>query len=52
MDQLKDLADQAQKAFAKCQTVAELDHAKAQFIGKSGVITDAMRACGYPLSGL
>lgn len=46
MDQLKDLADQAQKAFAKCQTVAELDHAKAQFIGKSGVITDAMKQLG------
>jgi len=46
MDQLKDLADQAQNAFAKCQTVAELDHAKAQFIGKSGVITDAMKQLG------
>lgn len=43
MDQLKDLTNQAKKDFSECQSLSDLDHAKAKYIGKSGIITNAMR---------
>jgi phenylalanyl-tRNA synthetase alpha chain len=44
MDQLKDLINQAKSEFSQCQSLPDLDHAKAKFIGKSGAITEAMRS--------
>ena len=44
MDQLNQLIDQAKKDFASCLKLAELDHIKSKFLGKSGPITEAMKS--------
>ncbi len=44
MDQLNQLIDQAKKDFANCSKLAELDHIKSKFLGKSGPITEAMKS--------
>ena len=44
MDQLNQLIDQAKKDFASCSKLAELDHIKSKFLGKSGPITEAMKS--------
>ena len=44
MDQLNQLIDQAKKDFASCSKLAELDHIKSKFLGKSGSITEAMKS--------
>ncbi len=40
------IIDQAQQAFAACQAAQELEQAKAQFLGKSGVLTEALKGLG------
>ncbi len=42
-DSLSSLADSAREAFAAASTPADLENAKAQFLGKSGRITELMK---------
>ena len=44
MDELNQLIDQAKKDFVSCSKLAELDHIKSKFLGKSGPITEAMKS--------
>ena len=44
MDELNQLIVQAKKDFASCSKLAELDHIKSKFLGKSGPITEAMKS--------
>lgn len=44
MNDLDQLVDQAREAFAKANMPADLENAKAQFLGKSGRITEMMKA--------
>ena len=44
MDELNQLINQAKKDFASCSKLAELDHIKSKFLGKSGPITEAMKS--------
>lgn len=44
MDELNQLIDQAKKDFASCSKLAELDHIKSKFLGKSGPISEAMKS--------
>jgi phenylalanyl-tRNA synthetase alpha chain len=44
MDELNQLIDQAKKDFASCLKLAELDHIKSKFLGKTGPITEAMKS--------
>ena len=43
MNHLKELINLAKKDFDDCQTLTELDNAKAKYVGKSGTLTEAMR---------
>ncbi len=43
MNELDTLVQQAQALFAQCASAAELENAKAQFLGKSGRISDMMK---------
>ena len=43
MNELDTLVQQAQVLFAQCASAAELENAKAQFLGKSGRISDMMK---------
>jgi phenylalanyl-tRNA synthetase alpha chain len=43
MNELDTLVQQAQALFAHCASAAELENAKAQFLGKSGRISDMMK---------
>ena len=47
MNDLDSLVTQAQNLFANCATPAELENAKAQFLGKAGRITDLHPAPAY-----
>lgn len=44
MNELNQLIDQAKKDFASCSKLADLDHIKSKFLGKSGPITEAMKS--------
>ena len=43
MNELDSLVKQAQQLFAACATAVELENAKAQFLGKSGHLTERMK---------
>jgi phenylalanyl-tRNA synthetase alpha chain len=43
MNELDSLVKQAQELFAACTTPVELENAKAQFLGKSGQLTERMK---------
>ena len=43
MNELDTLVQQAQALFAQCDTAAELENAKAQFLGKTGRIPEMMK---------
>jgi len=43
MNDLDSLVKQAQYLFASCTTPADLENAKAQFLGKAGRITEFMK---------
>ena len=43
MNELDTLVQQAQALFAQCASAADLENAKAQFLGKSGRISDMMK---------
>jgi phenylalanyl-tRNA synthetase alpha chain len=40
------IIDEAQQAFAACQTAHDLEQAKSRFLGKSGVLTEALKGLG------
>ncbi|MBP8161565.1 MAG: phenylalanine--tRNA ligase subunit alpha, partial [Ottowia sp.] len=42
-DELSDLVKSAADAFARATTPADLENAKAQFLGKSGRVTELMK---------
>ncbi|HEU5294438.1 MAG TPA: phenylalanine--tRNA ligase subunit alpha [Burkholderiaceae bacterium] len=44
MDELDELVDRAQQEFARAPTPAELENAKARFLGKSGRVTELLKA--------
>ena len=44
MDELDQLVDRAQQEFARAPTPAELENAKARFLGKSGRVTELLKA--------
>ncbi|MEX1166163.1 MAG: phenylalanine--tRNA ligase subunit alpha [Hydrogenophaga sp.] len=46
MNELDALAQNARDAFAKAQTPADLENAKAQYLGKAGRITELMKGLG------
>jgi phenylalanyl-tRNA synthetase alpha chain len=43
---LEDILDEARRAFAAAATLPALEQAKARFLGKSGAITEQMKALG------
>jgi len=43
MNELETLEKQAQSQFAQCATAADLENAKAQFLGKSGRVSEMMK---------
>jgi len=43
MNELDTLVQQAQSQFAQCATAADLENAKAQFLGKSGRVSELMK---------
>ena len=43
MEDLKKLITDANKDFAKCKSLTELDNAKSKYLGKAGPITEAMK---------
>jgi phenylalanyl-tRNA synthetase alpha chain len=46
MNDLEPIVDSARSAFAQAQTPADLENAKALFVGKSGRITELMKGLG------
>ena len=46
MNNLQHTLKEAYEDFDQCQTVTDLDQAKAKYLGKSGVLTEALKALG------
>lgn len=46
MDNLEHIIPEAQRDFAVCKTVTSLEEAKARYLGKSGVLTEALKGLG------
>ena len=46
MNNLQHTLKEAYEDFDQCQTVADLDQAKAKYLGKSGVLTEALKSLG------
>jgi len=46
MNNLDHILKEAQKDFDQCQSLTDLDQAKAKYLGKNGVLTDALKALG------
>jgi len=46
MDNLDHIIPEAQRDFAACKTVTGLEEAKARYLGKSGVLTEALKGLG------
>jgi phenylalanyl-tRNA synthetase alpha chain len=46
MANLDHLVNEAEAVFADCDTITALDDAKAKYLGKAGVITDALKGLG------
>ena len=46
MDNLQHIIPEAQRDFAACATVTDLEQAKARYLGKSGVLTEALKGLG------
>jgi phenylalanyl-tRNA synthetase alpha chain len=46
MDELDQLVERAQQEFARAPTPAELENAKARFLGKAGRVTELLKALG------
>ncbi len=46
MNNLEHTLKEAREDFDKCQSVTDLDQAKAKYLGKSGVLTEALKSLG------
>ena len=46
MNNLDHILKEAQKDFDQCQSLTDLDQAKAKYLGKNGVLTDALKSLG------
>ncbi len=46
MDNLEHIIPEAQRDFVACSTVTDLEQAKARYLGKSGVLTEALKGLG------
>ncbi|MSQ81090.1 MAG: phenylalanine--tRNA ligase subunit alpha [Candidatus Methylopumilus sp.] len=46
MNNLDHTIEEARKEFDQCQSVTDLDQAKAKYLGKSGVLTQALKSLG------
>ncbi|MCX7181993.1 MAG: phenylalanine--tRNA ligase subunit alpha [Candidatus Methylopumilus sp.] len=46
MNNLDHTLKEAQKDFDQCQSLTDLDQAKAKYLGKNGVLTDALKSLG------
>jgi len=46
MNNLKHTLDEAREDFDQCQTVTDLDQVKAKYLGKTGVLTEALKSLG------
>ena len=46
MDNLDHIIPEAQRDFSACATVTDLEQAKARYLGKSGVLTEALKGLG------
>jgi len=46
MNNLQHTLKEAYEDFDQCQTVTDLDQAKAKYLGKSGVLTEALKSLG------
>jgi phenylalanyl-tRNA synthetase alpha chain len=46
MDNLQHIIPEAQRDFAACASVTDLEQAKARYLGKSGVLTEALKGLG------
>lgn len=46
MNNLKHTLKEAREDFDQCQSVTDLDQAKAKYLGKSGVLTEALKSLG------
>ncbi|HEU4709539.1 MAG TPA: phenylalanine--tRNA ligase subunit alpha, partial [Methylophilaceae bacterium] len=46
MSKLEEIIPEAQREFAACATVTELEQVKARYLGKTGPITEALKGLG------
>ena len=46
MNNLEHTLKEAEKDFDQCQSLTDLDQAKAKYLGKNGVLTDALKSLG------
>ena len=46
MSKLEEIIPEAQREFAECGSIAELEQAKARYLGKTGPITEALKGLG------
>lgn len=46
MQNLEHIISEAQRDFAACASIADLEQAKARYLGKSGSLTDALKSLG------
>jgi len=46
MNNLEHTLKEAREDFDQCQSVTDLDQAKAKYLGKSGVLTEALKSLG------
>ena len=46
MNNLKNTLEEAREDFDQCQTVTDLDQVKAKYLGKTGVLTEALKSLG------
>jgi len=46
MNNLEHTLKEAREDFDQCQTLTDLDQAKAKYLGKSGVLTEALKSLG------
>lgn len=46
MDNLEHIVPEARRDFSACATVTDLEQAKARYLGKSGVLTEALKGLG------
>ena len=46
MQNLEQILSDAQRDFAACATIADLEQAKAKYLGKSGALTEQLKGLG------